>query len=417
MTIVNNKENIIKYFFCIVILILTLLIIKKIFYVEVKPLDDNEIIPSVIEYNDDVTKVYVEYPRFNNNDAVNKIVTDYLYGYIKTFKDNDAEKELDMTYSLYYFKDYVNISFHIENTLSMEKNKNILLNLNENKLSYITNIYDEDYLSNEIYNLVSSKYSTDYCDRLKEDTINNYTYLIFDDRIDVYFNNYTIDELEEIPFISIDLNIGSAISVPDEDNTYEKYIAFTYDDGPSAFTLDILNALEEYDASATFFVIGNKMKSNVGIIQSIYNSNSEIGSHTYSHKDLTTLSNSSMLYEINSVNTVFYEITNDYITLLRPPYGKYNDDMFNIGYKIVTWNIDPKDWLVKDSEKIYNNVIKNVCDGCIVLMHDIYPETAEATKKLLPVLYERGYKVVSVSKLMDIKNYNYNPNKIISEIK
>ena len=416
MTIVNYKENIIKYLFCIVILILTLLVVKKIFYVEVKTYDFNEVIPSVIEYNDDITKVYVEYPRFNENDEINKIITDYLYNYIRNFKEQTDEKELDMSYSLYYMNDYVNVTFQIINTLSNEKTKNILLNLKNNKLSYITNLYDEEYLSHEIYDLVYTKYSTECLDKVKSDTINNFTYLISDDRIDIYFNNLNFDDVEEVPFVSIDLKISGSIETEDTEE-YEKYIAFTYDDGPSEYTLDILKVLEENDSSATFFVIGNKMKNNTNIIKSIYNSNSEVGSHSYSHKDLTSLSRNSMFYEMNSVNTVFYEITNDYITLLRPPYGKYNDEMFNAGYRIVTWNVDTKDWLVKDSDKIYNNVIKGVSDGCIVLMHDIYPETLEATKRLLPALKEKGYNVVSVSKLLDIKNYEYNPNKVISEIK
>lgn len=415
MTIINYKENIIKYFFCIVILLLAILIIKKIFYVEVVQLDYNAVIPSVIEYEDDITKVYVEYPRFNNNDDVNKVITDYLYNYIRSFREQDSDKELDMSYSLYYFKEYVNVTFLIENTLSKEKNKNILLNLKDNKLSYITNIYDENYLSDEIYTLVNDKYPEIY-ESIKEDTINNFTYLIYDDRIDVFFNNVITSNIEEVPSVTLNMNLGPAI-VEEGYYPYERYIAFTYDDGPSEYTLDLLNVLEDNESSATFFVIGNKIKNNANIIQSIYNSNSEVGSHTYSHKDLTSLTKNNMLYEINSVNTIFYEITNDYITLLRPPYGKYNDDVFNNGYKIVTWNVDPKDWLVRDSEKIYNNVIKNACDGCIVLMHDIYPETLEATKKLLPALNDKGYNIVSVSKLMDIKNYEYNPNKIISEIK
>ena len=98
MTIINYKENIIKYFFCIVILLLAILIIKKIFYVEVVQLDYNAVIPSVIEYEDDITKVYVEYPRFNNNDDVNKVITDYLYNYIRSFREQDSDKELDMFY-------------------------------------------------------------------------------------------------------------------------------------------------------------------------------------------------------------------------------------------------------------------------------------------------------------------------------
>ena len=82
-----------------------------------------------------------------------------------------------------------------------------------------------------------------------------------------------------------------------------------------------------------------------------------------------------MLSELNSTNIIYNEITNDYLKYLRPPYNNYNNDVLNEGYEIVTWNIDTNDWLNRNTDEIYNNVIENACDGCIVLMHDIYEES------------------------------------------
>ena len=174
----------------------------------------------------------------------------------------------------------------------------------------------------------------------------------------------------------------------------------------------MLKTLEANDSSATFFMIGNRMKLDPEVVFSIYNSNSEIGSHSYSHKDLSEINEEDIDEELNSIEVIYNDITNDTIKLLRPPYGRYNDYVLNQNYKIVLWNIDPKDWLVKDSNKIYNNVLSNACDGCVVLMHDIYPETIEATKRLIPALKDKGYKIVSVSKLMEIKNYTYDNTPI-----
>ena len=80
------------------------------------------------------------------------------------------------------------------------------------------------------------------------------------------------------------------------------------------------------------------------------------------------------------------------------------------------WNIDPKDWLLRDSKKIYNNVISNACDGCIVIFHDIYSETLEAIKMILPKLTEMNYNIVSVSKLIEVKEYDTSIKEPISHI-
>ena len=159
------------------------------------------------------------------------------------------------------------------------------------------------------------------------------------------------------------------------------------------------------------------MKSNDEIVLKVYNSNSEIGSHGYSHKNINDISISELESEINTTNIIFNEITKDNIKYYRPSYGEYSDALFNLGLKVINWNIDPKDWLVKDTNRIYNNVIKNACDGCIVVLHDTYETTVDATKKMIPALNKLGYKVVSISELMNIKNNYGEDNKAISFIK
>ena len=406
-------KTLLKYGIYICIVFLIFLMVKALFEKEETSYVEN-VITSTISHNDDDTNIYVEYPRFQNDD-INKIITNSLYSYIRDFKDNSIKKELNITYNLYYLNEYVNITFNIENSLSNIKNKNILINLNKNTLAYITNIYDEEKLSNEIYNLVYHKYSNEIYQKVKSSTINNFTYLISEDKIDVYFNNIEFENIDYIPYVTIILNSEVSTNV-DTDNSYKKYIAFTYDDGPSEYTKEILNTLETNNSSATFFMIGNRMKQNEDIILDIYNSNSEIGSHTYSHKDLKELKDDDLSTELNTTNLIFHNITDDNIKYLRPPYGRFNDSLFNLGYEIILWNLDTKDWLLRDSDKIYNNVIKEACDGCIVLMHDIYPETVEATKKLIPALNELNYEIVSISKLKEIKKYKYS-NEAISFIK
>lgn len=409
----DTKDRIFTYLMSITFLFLCLLVSVKLFYKEPVEIDDS-VVTSKIEYNDDITSIYVEYPRFKN-DNINSIITSILYSYIKEFKESNENKVLDITYSLYFKDDFVNVMFHIENTLNNIKNKNILINLKENKISYITNLYNEEELRNEIYDLVYNKYSEDIYNKIKNESINNFTYIISEDQIDVYFNNIDFENIDYIPYVEIIIN--SKASTNDNTIQNKKYISFTYDDGPSEYTSDILKTLELNNSSATFFMIGSKMSDNEKTIIEIDGSNSEIGMHGYTHKDLNELSEDEILSELNTANIIFESITNKTINYLRPPYGRYNEYISNLGYKIILWNIDPKDWLVKDSNKIYNNVIQNACDGCIVLMHDTYKETLEATKKLLPALNEMGYEVVSISKLLTEKNYIDENNEAISYIK
>lgn len=378
---------------------------------------NNEIVEkSVISDSNEKYTIYVEYPRFHN-DKINTIITNKIYSYIKEFRTiEQTNKVLDITYDLYYFDDYVNITFHIENTQSKIKNQNLLINLEKDKLDYITNIYDSAYLTSTINDLTYYKYSNEIYEEVKASTINNFTYILSDEKIDIYFNNINLDKLDYVPYVTIEIETP-VVSDIEYDSSNKKYIAFTYDDGPSKYTQELVKTLELNNSSATFFMLGNRMKNFEELVKKIHGSNNEIASHSYSHKDLTSISKEELDEELNSTNIIFNAITGSNIKYLRPPYNYYNEDVINSNYEIISWNIDPKDWLLKDSTKIYNSVITSACDGCIVVMHDIYEETLEATKKLLPKLNEMGYEVVSISKLAEIKNYDFKSEEITTMIK
>lgn len=413
---IKLKNSFVKYFTYIFALFLALFIITNIFGTG-KVNNQEYVSTSIIEDNSEKHSIYVEYPRFDNDD-INSIIMNKVYSYIKEFKkDENLNKVLDISYVLYYINDeYVNVTFHIENTQSIIKNQNLLIDLNEKKLVYINSLYDTDYLINEINDLVNDKYTTKIFEEVKNSSVNNFTYLIDDDKVDVYFNNINLDDLDEVPFVSIVFNENNFSQV-DSDINEKKYIAFTYDDGPSKYTQELLKLLENNDSSATFFMLGNRMKNYEELVKKIKKSNSEIGSHSYSHKDLTSLNDEELNDELNSTNIIYNAITGENLIYLRPPYNYYNDKVINSGYEVITWNIDTKDWLLKDSTKIYNSVISKACDGCIVLMHDIYEESLDATKKLLPKLKEMGYEVVSVSKLAEIKNYDFKQEEVTSSIR
>lgn len=418
MILLNYKNNFLKYIIYMSCVFLVLLVVVNLMNVnEIR--NEEDAVSSSIVYNDDNNDINVIYPRFNNDD-INNIITSYIYTYVKKFRLNSgSNKVLNIKYDLYYFNDYVNVVFNIDNSLSNIKYKNILLDFKNEKLAYISNLYEKDYLINEINSLINLKYSSDIYDKIKNSNVDNHTYIINDNKIDVYFNDIDFGTLSYIPMVSIiSDNNSETVSKDDNlDNSDKKFIAFTFDDGPSKYTSELIDTLELNNSSATFFMLGNRKKYNTDIVKKVYNSNSEIGTHTYSHKRLTSLSNDEIYNEINSSEIIFNDITGDHLKYLRPPYGSYNDHIKGLGYNIILWNIDPKDWLTRDSKKIYNSVLNNACDGCIVLMHDIYPETIEAVKMLIPTLNEMNYEVVSISNLIYNKNHILSKDEVISHVK
>ena len=115
--------------------------------------------------------------------------------------------------------------FYIENTLTIIKNRNILIDLKNKKLAYISNIYDKDYLIDEINSIVSSKYSNDVYEKVKNSNVDNHTYIIDDNKVDIYFNDIISKDLTYVPMITI----KSAESVieyekPDYTNTDKNHM-------------------------------------------------------------------------------------------------------------------------------------------------------------------------------------------------
>ena len=94
----------------------------------------------------------------------------------------------------------------------------------------------------------------------------------------------------------------------------------------------------------------------------------------------------------------------DDIKLLRPPYGAYNDtNKEELNIPFILWNLDTEDWKYRDKDHIVNYFLNNASDGSLILVHENYAETVEALEEVLPILYDRGFQVVSVSELAKLK--------------
>lgn len=183
-------------------------------------------------------------------------------------------------------------------------------------------------------------------------------------------------------------------------------IALTFDDGPSSHTLEILDILEEHNARATFFVLGNLVEPRADIVAQAFQRGNEIAGHSFTHRNFTRLNAAAILEEITSTSAAIEAATGKPSPpFFRPPYGAHNPTVRavarEIGYSMVNWSIDPEDWRVRDAEKIFNHVMEYAVDGGIVVLHDIRPSTVEAVAYIVPALHERGFELVTVSELLD----------------
>lgn len=180
----------------------------------------------------------------------------------------------------------------------------------------------------------------------------------------------------------------------------KKMVALTYDDGPSANTNTILNTLKKYNGVATFFVVGNRVSSYSSSVKKAAKMGCEIGNHTYSHRFLTNISVSSIKGQINQTNRVVKKVTGSPTLIMRPPGGNHNATVRkSVGMPLIYWSIDTLDWKTQKASKTIPAVLNHVKDGDIVLMHDLYAQTASASKTIIPKLVKRGYQLVTVSEL------------------
>lgn len=289
-----------------------------------------------------------------------------------------------------------------------------------------------DAFWDKVYELLSFKYPKFIVNGIKtSEGVNAYD--IKENEMIIYFMNYTIEPaVEELITLKVNYNeikkyINFTCKLDDiytNENGYDyssakKTVALTYDDGPSGDkTKQILEILKDNKAHATFFMVGNKMKADKDTVLSVFESGNEIGSHTYAHDNLKRQSAEERAEALNKTDAIYEEITGSKINLLRPPYGDYKKDMLKeFNYSVILWNIDTEDWRYDGVDRIVDEVLDNLSDGSVILMHDSYNRTIEATAKLLPILYAKGYQVTSVSELAKLKGVELEKNNAYRKFK
>lgn len=182
-------------------------------------------------------------------------------------------------------------------------------------------------------------------------------------------------------------------------------VSFTFDDGPNGKkTQKLVEALEDYKMSATFFMVASKIPSDATTVTKVSESHSEIGYHSLNHAYFTKQSEKTIKDEFVKANKMLVDITGKEFKLTRPPYGAYNKKTLNaLDNAFIRWDLDTNDWQYKDPDYIENYVLENYQDGSIILFHDSYNTSVDAAIELMEILYLKDIQVVSVSKLAELK--------------
>ncbi|MEI5907824.1 polysaccharide deacetylase family protein [Bacillus spongiae] len=190
-----------------------------------------------------------------------------------------------------------------------------------------------------------------------------------------------------------------------------KYVALTFDDGPNKnVTPQVLQILKEFDAKATFFMLGIQVERYPELARKVANEGHEVANHGYDHHDLTQLNKQQIKSQIVKTKELIKEVTGQVPSLLRPPYGAFDHKVEAIASltssPLVLWSVDSLDWKRKGSQTVSNIVQQETNPNSIILLHDIHSTSAEALPTILSKLKEDGYQFVTVSQLLTLEEFD-----------
>ena len=194
----------------------------------------------------------------------------------------------------------------------------------------------------------------------------------------------------------------------------EKYVALTFDDGPSGrFTRRLLDGLAERDAKATFFLCGYRIAQYPKETQRIFDEGHEIALHGYSHDCMTPMSRRQIAKELSDTKALLP--VGCKALWLRPPGGCCSDGVRQVAevtnLSILDWSVDPRDWAVRDAATVGQFVLDRIQDGDVVLLHDMSDSSVDAALAIIDELQSQGFRFVTVSELVKIRDITVKPGK------
>ncbi len=178
-------------------------------------------------------------------------------------------------------------------------------------------------------------------------------------------------------------------------------IALTFDDGPAAYTAEILDVLQAEGVTATFFIIGKHVEGKEHLVMRMQREGHTIGSHSFYHGfNFDWQSASRMQQEIQQANEAISKVTGEEVKLFRPPYGVTNPNLAKAirrsGVISVGWNLRSVDTVAREEDRLLKKIWNNIEPGSIILLHDSCAITARILPLLLEEIKKRGFEPVAL---------------------
>ena len=174
----------------------------------------------------------------------------------------------------------------------------------------------------------------------------------------------------------------------------------------------LIDILGKYKIKATFFVVGEWVDKYPESVKALHDAGHEVMNHSNTHAHMSQLSKDEIIADVEACNDKIEAVTGVRPTLIRPPYGEYNDNLVltakDCGYFPVEWSVDSLDWKDYGVNSILDMVLKNkeLRNGAIILCHNGAKYTSDALEQLIIGLEDKGYQIVPVSQLIYKDNYH-----------
>lgn len=207
----------------------------------------------------------------------------------------------------------------------------------------------------------------------------------------------------------------SLLSLPAQAADSKKYVALTFDDGPSGrFTEKLLDGLALRGAKCTFLLCGYRMEQYPELTQRIFQEGHEIGYHGFSHDSMQQMSRRKIGQELIDSQALLPEDCDP--VFFRPPGGFVTDGVRQVAevrqLAILSWTVDPKDWATKSVGTIEQTVMKKVKDGDVILLHDMSASSVQAALDIVDELQKQGYRFVTASELARLRKVALKPGNV-----
>lgn len=328
----------------------------------------------------------------------------------------DGEDKVIYDYEIINQGDYYRISYGDHGSYYIDKDFNdITFNeLNEDGKHIISDYlrYTAKKDNPDIY------YNTDFLDASFYENIelDKIEFEIVNEDLKCIFKEYNLETYIPIKYLQKALNMN--LGYNNDDYIKPKYldlnkpmVAITFDDGPySKVGKEIIDTFYRYDSVATFYIVGSRLSTKeLDYIKYGISLGNEYGSHSSDHLHFHDISLEQAAFQIKDTcdylkNNIGYEMKT-----YRSPYGEHRDDVSQyLGMVDILWNVDSYDWQSRNADSVINIIEKESDNNDIILMHEIYPSTAQAVKTVVPYLINKGYQLVTVSELMEALNINPN---------